>query len=118
MDFTYNHHNISNARQLRKNMTPQERKLWYLFLRSYPVKFKRQCPIGNYIVDFYCDKAKLIVEIDGSQHYTPEGHTKDLERSIYLERMYNKIIRFTNTQIDKEFYSVCTTIDNVVKSRI
>ncbi len=102
------------SRSLRKNATPQENKLWYEMLRTYPVRFNRQRIIGEYIVDFYCDKAKLVVEIDGSQHYEEKGTAKDIERDAYLESLGLKVLRFSNFDINKNFYEVCTVIDNTV----
>ncbi|MBQ7101536.1 MAG: endonuclease domain-containing protein [Clostridia bacterium] len=106
------------SRALRKNATPQESRLWYRFLRTYPVRFNRQRIIGNYIVDFYCDKAKLVVELDGSQHYQITGETKDIERDKYLESLNLKVLRFSNEDVNKHFYEVCTVIDNTVQERI
>ena len=68
---------LENARRLRREMTPHERKLWYLFLRKYPVRFHRQYVVGSYIADFYCPAAMLVIEIDGSQHYTAQGKEYD-----------------------------------------
>jgi len=106
------------SRALRKNATQQENKLWYQMLRTYPVRFNRQRVIGNYIVDFYCDKAKAIVELDGSQHFEETGIAADRERDEYLESLGLKILRFSNLDIDKSFYEVCTVIDNIVQERL
>ena len=103
---------------LRKNMTKEERHLWYDFLRSYPIRFLRQKVIDNYIVDFYCSKAKLVVELDGSQHFEETGMAADRERDEYLESLGLKILRFSNSDVDKNFYEVCTVIDNTVKERM
>ena len=114
-------HNINNkplAKELRKNMTPWERKLWYCFLKAYPVRFQRQKCIDNYIVDFYCFRAKLIIELDGGGHYDPVAERKDAERTKILEKYGFKVIRFCNTDVDKNFYSVCTVIDDEVKKAI
>ena len=113
----YNKKNIPHAKELRKNMTPWERKLWYDYLRQYPVRFQRQKAIGNYIVDFYCAKAKLVVELDGSQHYEPEAMQKDQERTTFLEKQGLKVLRFTNREIDLQFWQVCEVIDLAVKAR-
>ena len=102
----YNKENISLAKTLRKNMTPWERKLWYEFLRSYPIRFQRQKAIDNFVADFYCHEAKLIIEIDGSQHYTSEGKHHDSFRTEILEGYDLKVIRFTNQQINKNFDGV------------
>ena len=114
----YNHRNIEYARNLRKNMTPWERKLWHCFLKAYEVRFQKQRPIGNYIVDFYCAKAKLIVELDGGGHYNPESSREDLARTEQLEAVGMKVIRFCNMDIDQNFEGVCTVIDREVKNRI
>ena len=113
-------HNKANeirAKQLRKDMTPWERKLWYCFLKDYPVRFQRQKCIDNYIADFYCFRANLVVELDGGGHYDPENQKKDAQRTRILESYGMKVIRFCNTDIDKNFYGVCTVIDNEVKAR-
>ena len=114
----YNKENISLARELRKNMTPWERKLWYDFLRNYAIKFQRQKAIGNYIADFYCAKARLIIELDGGGHYTKEQIQKDNERTAELEKLNLRVLRICNLDIDKNFYGVCEYIDNIVKTSI
>ncbi len=98
-------------------MTPWERKLWYEFLRYYPIRFQRQKAIGNYIVDFYCAKARLVVELDGGGHYTPEQIEKDKVRTKELEGKNLIILRICNLDIDRNFSGVCEYIDlNVKKS--
>ena len=104
------------AHTLRKNMTPQENKLWFQFFRNYPVKVYRQRIIGHYIVDFYCASAKVVIELDGSQHYSDEGLKSDQNRTIYLERCGLKVLRFTNTQIDHDFDAVFNEIDRLVRT--
>ena len=99
-------------------MTPHERKLWYLFLRKYPVKFFKQRIIGSYIVDFYCSSAKLVIEIDGSQHYDIQGMEYDAHRSAFLESFGLKVVRFSNRDIDRNFSSVCEQIDLIIKERL
>lgn len=106
---------ISMARKLRKNMTPQERKLWYQYLRTYPIKFYRQRPVGPYIADFYCSQAKLVIELDGSQHYTVEGEAYDTLRSRRLQQLQLQILRISNRDIDENFAAVCDGIDQAVK---
>lgn len=106
------------ARELRKNMTKQERHLWYDFLRNYPVRFLRQKIIENYIVDFYCSKANLVIEIDGGQHYQDKNIISDELRTKTLEKYNLKVIRFTNIDIDKNFEAVCNTIDNIVRESL
>ena len=96
-----------NAKQLRKNMTKEERHLWYDFLRTYPVRFLRQKVIDNYIVDFYCHDARLAIELDGSQHYEEENLYKDILRTKCIEKRNLKVVRIQNTDINNNFYSVC-----------
>lgn len=109
---------LENARQLRREMTPHERKLWYLFLRKYPVKIYKQRIIGRYIADFYCASARLVIEVDGSQHFEPQGMDYDSERSKFLETLGLKVLRFSNREIDREFQSVCTQIDLTIQKRL
>lgn len=118
MSLDYNKNNITLAKNLRKNATPQENHLWYDFLAKYDVRFQRQKSIDNFIADFYCHKAKLIIEIDGSQHFTDAGLKKDEFRTEILKGYDLKIIRFTNHQIDTNFNSVCEYIDYIVKSSL
>ena len=106
------------ARQLRREMTPHERKLWYLFLRTYPVKIYKQRILGSYIVDFYCAAAKLVIELDGSQHFEDGGIANDAARTKDLQSLGLMVLRFTNTEIDREFPAVCERIDQVIKARI
>ena len=98
------------AQNLRKNMTKEEAHLWYQFLCRYPYRFRRQYVIGNYIVDFYCHQAKLVVELDGSQHYTPEEMKYDQKRTAYLESLGLKVIRFSNLDVIHNFRAVCEAI--------
>ena len=111
----YNKSNIQLAKALRKNMTPWDRKLWYDFLRDYPVRFQRQKAIGNYIADFYCAKARLVVELDGSGHYTAEQAAKDAARTKALEAMNLTVLRICNLDIDRNFRGVCAYIDSEVQ---
>jgi len=105
------------AQDLRKNQTKEERHLWYDFLKTYPVQFRRQYPVGCYYADFYCFEAKLVVELDGSQHYDPENIAADRQRTAYFEKNGLHILRFANTDIWKNFRGVCETIDREVKQR-
>ena len=114
----YNKANIPLAKTLRKNMTPWERKLWYDYLRNYPVRFQRQKAIGNYIADFYCAKSKLVIELDGSGHFLPNQVLKDRIRTERLEEMDLTVIRIDNQDIDKNFYNVCEYLDSFVKSSL
>ena len=103
------------ARALRKNMTKEERRLWYDFLRDYPVRFSRQKVLGRYIADFYSAEAKLIIELDGSQHYEDENIRKDARRTEFLEAYGLRIIRVANNEITENFDGVCDYIDAVVR---
>ena len=109
------HQNTHLAQNLRKNQTTEEAKLWYQFLRRYPLQFRRQCPFGNYIVDFYCAKAKLVVELDGSQHTDPGNMEYDHIRTEYLRSQGVEVLRFSNLDVMRQFRSVCESIDMAVK---
>lgn len=113
----YNPHLKEKARQLRGNMTPAEKKLWFEYLRSFSYPVLRQKPIDNYIVDFYCPKLKLVVEIDGDTHYLAEGKGYDDHRTAILESYGLKIIRFTNIDVMDGFDSVCEAIGNKIPLR-
>lgn len=106
-----------NARTLRRNMTKEEKHLWFDFLRTLPVTVNRQKIIGNYIVDFYCDKAKLVIELDGSQHYTAEGKKNDEERDRFLENLGLTVLRYSDHEINSAFTAVCDTIYVIIKER-
>jgi very-short-patch-repair endonuclease len=116
MSLEYNKSNITLAKNLRKSATPEERHLWYDFLSKYKIRFQRQKAIDNFIADFYCHKAKLIIEIDGSQHYSEIGKQKDDFRTEILEGYDLRIIRFTNNQINTNFRGVCEYIDGIVSA--
>ena len=116
MPLIYNGKNIILAKNLRKKATPQEKHLWYDFLSTYKVRFQRQKAIDNFIADFYCCRAKLIIEIDGTQHRTASGKIKDELRTESLEGYDLTVVRFTNQQIDESFYEVCEFIDKTVSS--
>ena len=115
MSLGYNEKNIVLAKNLRKNATPEEKHLWYDFLSKYEIRFQRQKAIDNYIADFYCHKAKLIIELDGSQHYTENGRQDDVLRTNVLEGYGLTVIRITNKQIKTNFQGVCKYIDRVVQ---
>jgi len=114
----YNKDNISLAKVLRKNMTPWEHKLWYEFLRFYPIRFQRQKAIGNYIVDFYCAKARLVVELDGGGHYDLEQQQRDNERTQALQSMNLQVLRICNLDVDRNFLSVCEMIEHTVRASL
>ena len=106
------------ARNLRNNSTRQERKLWYLFLRKFLLRFHRQKTIVPYIVDFYCYKAKLVIEIDGSQHIQQKNQESDQKRSEYFKSMNLDVIRFTNLDVDNNFDGVCNQIVQTVNTKL
>lgn len=106
------------ASSMRRHMTKEEFHLWYHFLRMYPVKFRRQRVMGAFICDFYCHRARLIVELDGVQHYSDYGKGYDAWRSEKLEKDGCKVLRFSNGDIHERFYGVCVLIDRAVKERI
>ncbi len=110
MRYPRNQKNLALARSLRRNMTPQERHLWYDFLRYCKPRFRRQEMIGSYIADFFCHEAKLIVEIDGSQHFSPEIREKDNSRTSYFHSLGIRIMRVDNGQINRDFDGVCEGI--------
>ena len=118
MEPKHNHELTFNARQLRKNMTKEEKHLWYDFLSTYSVRFLRQRVLYNYIVDFYCAKAKLVIELDGDQHYQMSGQSRDVLRDSKLNNYGIKVMRFSNYEIHKHFKGVCDTIDNEVQTRL
>ena len=109
---------LNVARMLRHNMTRHEKHLWYDFLRYYPVKIYKQRIIDHFIADFYCHSARLIIELDGSQHYTNQGKSHDEERTEILEKYGICVLRFCNKDVDENFDGVCQTIDRVIHERI
>ena len=108
----------SHAREMRKAMTKEERRLWYEFLRTYPIRFYRQKVLGYYIADFYCAEAKLVVELDGSQHYQTGGEEADAQRTAFLNGYGIQVLRIQNVDVNQNFYGVCTCIDTTVKARL
>jgi len=107
----------SRAQELRRNMTKEERKLWYEYLNRNPFRFRRQVTVGRFILDFYCASAQLAVELDGSQHYEESGHIYDTERDAYLDGIGVLVLRFSNTDVLKNFSGVCQLIDQTVRRR-
>ena len=108
----------TRGQYLRKNMTKEERHLWYDFLKTYPIQFKRQYQIGQYYADFYCYQAKLIVELDGSQHCEPEAINYDRMRTAYLQQQGFAVLRLSNRDVMFQFRAVCEVIDRAVRERI
>ena len=118
MQSKHNKELVPLAKQLRKEMTREERHLWYDFLRSYPIRFSRQKVLGRYIVDFYSAEAKLVIELDGSQHYGFDGMEHDRARSAYLESQGLLVLRFSNLDVLRQFENVCSEIDRIAKMRV
>ena len=110
MSKTNNSRLTGNAQKLRREMTKEERHLWYDFLKELPVTVNRQKVIGRYIVDFYCAEAKLVIEIDGTQHYEQEGKEADSERVAYLNSLGLHVLRYSNRDINRSFANVCADI--------
>ena len=117
MPLPYKRELIPFAKLLRRNATKQEQHLWYDFLKEYPVKFRRQCVISGFIADFYCASAKLIIEVDGSQHYEEFNKEYDIERSAILSQYGINVLRFSNSDVDKSFSRICDIIDKTVRQR-
>ena len=107
----------NHARALRKTMTKEEAHLWYQFLCRYKPRFHRQYVIGNYVADFYCHEAKLVVELDGSQHTDPGKMEYDSKRTEYLNSQGLRVLRFSNLDVLRRFEDVCAEIDRTAKSR-
>ena len=118
MQSKHNKQLVPLAKQLRKEMTKEERHLWYDFLRSYPVRFSRQKVLGKYIVDFYSAEAKLVIELDGSQHYEAGNISKDAERTAFLAAYGLRVIRIPNNEVSRNFLGVCEYIDTAVKQSL
>ena len=110
MQYPYNKKLVSNARILRKNMTPEEKHLWYDFLKKLPFTVNRQKNIGNYIVDFYIAEKRVVIEIDGLQHNAPENEKSDKQRDKELNALGIRVLRYTNISINKNFSIGCNDI--------
>ena len=118
MERKHNSQLTENARILRKNMTKEERRLWYDFLQSYPVRFLRQKVVDGYVVDFYCHKARLVIELDGSQHFSTDGLLKDRIRTEKIEKRNLSVVRIPNNDIHLHFDEVCAYIDRLVNEAL
>jgi len=118
MQRKHNRQLIPLAKRLRREMTKEERHLWYDFLRSYPVRFSRQKVLGKYIADFYSAEARLVIELDGSQHYEPDEMQKDTDRTVFLEGYGLRVIRIPNNEVSRNFHGVCESIDAAVRQSL
>ena len=114
----HNQQLVPLAKQLRKEMTKEERHLWYDFLRTYPVRFSRQKVLGRYIADFYSAEARLVIELDGSQHYEEKNREMDAERTAFLESYGLAVIRIPNNAVSGNFRGVCEYIDTAVRQSL
>jgi very-short-patch-repair endonuclease len=103
------------AREMRNSMTIAERKLWFEFLRSHSVRWLRQKPLGEYIVDFYCSEKNMVIEVDGDSHFTDAGQEYDMRRTKFLSNYGLRVIRFTNLDVLQRFDAVCISIDEACK---
>ena len=118
MKYFYNGDLNFIAKKLRRQMTKQERHLWYDFLRTYSVKVYRQRVIDNYVADFYCPAAKLVIELDGGQHYDDAKMIEDEHRSAIINQYGIQVLRIPNNEVDNNFDNVCIYLDSVVKERV
>ena len=116
MNKTNNSKLTPNARILRKNMTKEERHLWYDFLKSLPVTVNRQKVIGSYIIDFYIASSKIVIEIDGSQHYEDVGMESDKKRDEFLKSLGIRVLRYSNSDVNQRFEGVCEDILNNINT--
>ncbi|MBE9141437.1 endonuclease domain-containing protein [Nodosilinea sp. LEGE 07088] len=112
----YNPNLVPRAKELRKNMTPAEQKLWFDFLKDFQFRVHRQRPIDHFIVDFYCATLKLVIEIDGDSHFTEDGKIYDQARTEKLAQYGLKVIRFTNQDVLSNFAAVCQQIQHVAQT--
>ena len=118
MQSKHNKQLVPLAKQLRREMTKEEHHLWYDFLRSYPVRFSRQKVMGKYIADFYIAEAKLVIELNGSQHYEDINAKKDAERTAFLETYGLTVIRIPNNEVNRNFCGICEYIDAAVRQSL
>ena len=110
----YNRHLVEKAKELRKNMTPAEKRLWYGYLKTFKFRVLRQRPIDNFIVDFFCAQLKLVIEVDGESYFTDEGRDYDWERTQILEGYGLKVLRFTNDEVLQDWEGVCRQIEEEI----
>ena len=115
MIYSYNKKLVGTAQALRKRMTPEEKHLWYDFLKKLPCTVNRQKVVGKYILDFYCAEAKIAIELDGSQHYEEQAKKNDADRDQFLSEQGITVLRYTNEDIEKRFNAVCEDILKFLK---
>ena len=118
MQRKHNSNLVPFAKDLRNNMTKEERHLWYDFLRTYPIRFQRQKVLGKYIADFYCAEAKIVIELDGSQHYEDSNRAQDVERTAFLESYGLTVLRIPNNEVNQNFRGICEYIETAVRQSL
>jgi very-short-patch-repair endonuclease len=111
---SYNRQLVEKAKELRKNMTPAEKKLWYGYLRMFKFRILRQRPINNFIVNLFCAQLRLLIEVDGESHFTDEGKDYDWERTQILEGYGLKVLRFSNDEVLQDWEGVCRRIEEEI----
>ncbi len=115
MKWRYNRKLIPRAKEMRhEDMTPAEKKLWFEYLKGKKPRWRDQRPFDGYIVDFYCPALKLVIEVDGDSHFTPEAQAYDAERTKHLESLGLHIIRFSNLEIMQNFAGVCEQLEHEI----
>ena len=115
MQSKHNKSLVPFAKDLRNNMTKEEKHLWYDFLKNHEYRFSRQKVLGKYIADFYSAELNLVIELDGSEHYTPEAKEYDKARTEFLEEYGIKVVRVNNMEVNKNFRGVCAYIDKIIE---
>ena len=118
MDYKHNKELTENAKFLRNNMTKEEKHLWYDYLRKCPVRFSRQKVLGKYIADFYSAEAKIVIELDGAQHFEKENRIYDEKRTEFLKQYDLKIIRIPNGEINTNFEGICRYLDKQIEQSL
>ena len=118
MEYKHNKNLVESAKFLRNNMTKEEKRLWYDFLQKSPFRFSRQKILGKYIADFYCAKAKLVIELDGSQHFEKEVREYDNKRTAFLEEYGLKIVRIPNSEINNNFEGICRYLNEQIEQSL
>ena len=118
MERKHNKMLTENAKILRNNMTKEEKHLWYDYLKKCPTKFSRQKVLGRYIADFYSAKAKIVIELDGAQHFEKENRIYDEKRTEFLEQYGLKIIRIPNGEINTNFEGICRYLDEQIEQSL
>ena len=118
MEYKHNKDLVERAKFLRNNMTKEEKHLWYDFLQKSPFRFSRQKILGKYIADFYCAKAKIVIELDGSQHFEKETREYDNKRTEFLEKYGLKIIRIPDGEINNNFEGICRYLNEQIEQSL